>query len=98
MVAVIALIVFGPRRLPEIARTIGKTLAEFKRQATDLRSEFESGLNDDEPADEKPAPTPELAEPPGPAPAPEPAEPPEPAPAPEPAEVEALPPGDLPPG
>ena len=54
MVAVIALIVFGPRRLPEIARTIGKSLSEFKRQASDMRSEFESGLNDDddEPADE----------------------------------------------
>lgn len=45
MVAVIALIVFGPQRLPEIARSIGKAIAEFKRQATDIRSEFESGLD-----------------------------------------------------
>lgn len=50
--AVIALIVFGPRRLPEIARTLGKTLSEFKRQASDLRNEFESGLQDDDVADE----------------------------------------------
>lgn len=55
MVAAIGLIVFGPQRLPEIARTLGKTLAEFKRQARDIRSEFESGLDDD-PEDEKPAP------------------------------------------
>ena len=55
MVAVIALIVFGPNRLPEIARSIGKAIAEFKRQATDIRSEFESGLDVDEPEDEKPA-------------------------------------------
>ena len=54
LVAVIALIVFGPRRLPEIARSMGKSLAEFKRHASDLRSEFESGLDD--PEDEKPAP------------------------------------------
>lgn len=54
LVAVIALIVFGPRRLPEIARSMGKSLAEFKRQASDLRSEFEAGL--DVPEDEKPAP------------------------------------------
>jgi Tat protein translocase TatB subunit len=56
MVAVIALIAFGPQRLPEIARTVGKTLAELKRQASDLRSEFESGMDDDPPEDEKPAP------------------------------------------
>lgn len=55
MVAVIALIVFGPRRLPEIARTLGKSFAEFKRQAADIRSEFESGLDPTE--DEKPAPS-----------------------------------------
>lgn len=55
MVAVIALIVFGPNRLPEIARSIGKAIAEFKRQAVEIRSEFESGLDVDEPEDEKPA-------------------------------------------
>jgi sec-independent protein translocase protein TatA len=66
MVAVIALIIFGPQRLPEIARTVGKAIAEFKRQATDLRSEFESGLNDDElPEDEKPAPPEVVAPTPG---------------------------------
>jgi Tat protein translocase TatB subunit len=61
MVAAIGLIVFGPQRLPEIARTVGKALAEFKRQASDIRQEFETGLNDPEdekpaPADQKPAP------------------------------------------
>ena len=60
MVAVIALIVFGPRRLPEIARSIGKSFAEFKRQASDIRAEFDSGLDaddgaDDEAEDERPA-------------------------------------------
>lgn len=62
MVAVIALIVFGPRRLPEIARSLGKSFAEFKRQASDIRAEFESGLDVDDadgaPEDEKPAPKP----------------------------------------
>ena len=60
MVGVIALIVFGPHRLPEIARSIGKAISEFKRQANDIRSEFRSGLDVDDPEDEKPAP----AEPP----------------------------------
>ncbi|MGH2755545.1 MAG: Sec-independent protein translocase protein TatB [Actinomycetota bacterium] len=55
VVAVIALIVFGPQRLPEIARSVGRALNELKRQASDIRSEFESGLDiadeRDEPAE-----------------------------------------------
>lgn len=55
VVSVIALIVFGPQRLPEIARSIGRALNEFKQQASDIRAEFESGFEvDDEP--EKPGP------------------------------------------
>jgi len=40
VIAVIALVVLGPKRLPELARTLGRTLAEFRRSATDLRREF----------------------------------------------------------
>jgi Tat protein translocase TatB subunit len=40
VILVIALIVLGPKRLPELARTLGRTLAEFRRTATDLRREF----------------------------------------------------------
>ena len=36
-ILVIALLVFGPRRLPEIGRTIGKALGEFRRATTDLK-------------------------------------------------------------
>lgn len=54
MVSVIALIVFGPRRLPEIARSIGRAVNEFRRQASDIRAEFESGLSVE---DEKQEPT-----------------------------------------
>lgn len=55
VVAVIALIVFGPQRLPDIARSIGKTVADLRRTASEFRSEFESGLTaEDEP--EPPAP------------------------------------------
>ena len=56
VVAVVALIVFGPRRLPEIARSVGRALNELKRQATDIRSEFEAGLDlSDEPEPNEPA-------------------------------------------
>jgi Tat protein translocase TatB subunit len=65
MVGVIALIVFGPSRLPEIARSIGKAFAEFKRQANDIRSEFQSGLDADEIEDEKPSVAPGTTDAPG---------------------------------
>lgn len=60
VVAIVALIVFGPQRLPEIARTVGRTISELRRQASDIRAEFESGLDDgpvmDEPEEAKPLP------------------------------------------
>ena len=59
VVCVVALIVFGPKRLPEIARQVGKAMAELRRQASDVRSEFQTGMNFDEedtppPGDELP--------------------------------------------
>src|SRR5437764_12196 len=41
MIFVVALIVFGPRRLPEIGRTLGKALNEFKKATDDLKSTIE---------------------------------------------------------
>lgn len=37
VILVIALLVFGPKRLPELARSLGKGLAEFRRASNDLR-------------------------------------------------------------
>ncbi len=37
----LALIVFGPRRLPEIGRTIGRALGEFRRATGDLKRTFD---------------------------------------------------------
>lgn len=56
VVGVIALIVFGPKRLPELARGVGRALAEFRRQATEIRSEFTTGLDEveDDEADVEP--------------------------------------------
>jgi sec-independent protein translocase protein TatB len=37
----LALLLFGPRKLPEIGRTLGKTLAEFRRATMDFRVSLE---------------------------------------------------------
>jgi sec-independent protein translocase protein TatA len=39
LIVIIALIVFGPSKLPEIGRAFGNTLREFKSSAKDLMSE-----------------------------------------------------------
>ncbi len=40
VILVVALIVLGPRRLPEVARALGRALAEFRRATSDLSEEF----------------------------------------------------------
>jgi TatA/E family protein of Tat protein translocase len=37
LILVVALLVFGPKRVPELARTLGRSLAEFRRATNDLR-------------------------------------------------------------
>ena len=38
---VIALIVFGPRKLPELGKSLGRSLAEFKRASNELKATFD---------------------------------------------------------
>ena len=52
VVLLIALIVFGPKRLPEVGRTVGKGLREFRRATDEIRGEIQSTMQDDEPAEE----------------------------------------------
>jgi Tat protein translocase TatB subunit len=40
VILVVALLVLGPKRLPEVARTLGKGLAEFRRATSDLTEEL----------------------------------------------------------
>jgi len=47
LILVVALLVVGPKKLPELARTLGKGLAEFRRTADEFK---ESIYSDDEPA------------------------------------------------
>lgn len=41
LIGIIALIVFGPRKLPQMAKTIGKTMAEFRRTTSEFKSTWE---------------------------------------------------------
>ncbi len=44
IIVIIALVVFGPKRLPELGRTIGKGLSEFRRASNDLKRSLEEEI------------------------------------------------------
>lgn len=60
VIAIVAVLLFG-NRLPEIARSLGRSVHEFKRGLKDVKENFDSELNDD-PPHEKLAPPPDKSE------------------------------------
>lgn len=48
LILVAALLLFGPRKLPEIGRTLGKGLAEFKKASNELRRSIETEVEAEE--------------------------------------------------
>jgi TatA/E family protein of Tat protein translocase len=48
IIFVIALIVFGPRKLPELGKSLGRSLAEFKKASSDLRHTLEEEIRVEE--------------------------------------------------
>jgi TatA/E family protein of Tat protein translocase len=48
LIVVLALLLFGPRKLPEIGRTIGKGLAEFKKASNELKRSIETEIEEEE--------------------------------------------------
>ena len=59
VILVVALVVLGPKRLPEVARALGTAVAEFRRQTADVMDEFQiQALLEDEPPKRPPAPAP----------------------------------------
>ena len=71
VILVVALIVLGPKRLPEAGRQVGKALAEVRRWSSDVKSEIRSAVDVEPPGFPPPAPEP----PPGVGPDPPPSEP-----------------------
>ena len=41
VIFIVALVLFGPRKLPELGRTLGKAISEFRRASNELKSTFE---------------------------------------------------------
>ncbi|MBL8139578.1 MAG: TatA/E family twin arginine-targeting protein translocase [Acidobacteria bacterium] len=68
IIFVIALIIFGPRKLPELGKSLGKSINEFKRASNELRNSLEEEVRLEEQRDalkakSAPAPVPAAADP-----------------------------------
>ncbi|MFO7752250.1 MAG: twin-arginine translocase TatA/TatE family subunit [Desulfobacteraceae bacterium] len=52
LILALALIVIGPKRLPDLAKTLGKAMGEFKRATTDFKNsiDLDTGIDDIKPA------------------------------------------------
>jgi TatA/E family protein of Tat protein translocase len=46
VILVVALLIFGPTKLPELARSLGRGLAEFRRASSDLRQSFADAVEE----------------------------------------------------
>ena len=62
VIGVLALLVFGPGKLPELGRMVGRALREFRRASDEFRSTVETNLHINDP-DPVVAPTPDPATP-----------------------------------
>ena len=56
IILIIALIVFGPRKLPELGKTLGKSLAQFRRASEDFKRQWEDEVTMERQRIEAPAP------------------------------------------
>ena len=48
VIGVIALLIFGPRKLPELGKSLGKSIAEFKRASNELKNTLEDEIRSEE--------------------------------------------------
>lgn len=46
VIGILALLIFGPRKLPELGRSVGKALAEFRRASNDIRATLEDEVRE----------------------------------------------------
>jgi len=55
IILVIALIIFGPRKLPELGRSLGKSIGEFRKASNELRSTLEEEIRVEEQREQRAA-------------------------------------------
>jgi sec-independent protein translocase protein TatA len=48
VIGIIALLIFGPRKLPELGKSLGKSIAEFKRASNELKNTLEEEIRSEE--------------------------------------------------
>jgi TatA/E family protein of Tat protein translocase len=58
LILVIALIIFGPRKLPELGKTLGQSLAQFRRASEDFKRQWEDEVTIERQRIEPPVPAP----------------------------------------
>ena len=58
VILVIALIIFGPRKLPELGKTLGQSLAQFRRASEDFKRQWEDEVVMERQRIETPSPAP----------------------------------------
>lgn len=58
LIFLVALIVFGPRKLPDIGRSLGRALGEFRRATHDLKTTLEDEVRNEEVVPPEPPPNP----------------------------------------
>jgi len=56
VIGAVALLVFGPKRLPELGRTLGKTLKGFQSASKEFEREINKAMAEPEPIDQAPLP------------------------------------------
>jgi sec-independent protein translocase protein TatA len=61
IILVVVLLIFGPRRLPEMAKGLGQSVREFRKGIRDIKGDFEEGQNEPNQAQPKQASTPDVA-------------------------------------
>lgn len=48
LILIIALVVFGPKKLPEVGKAMGKAISEFKNASRDIQKELSDSAKDPE--------------------------------------------------
>jgi sec-independent protein translocase protein TatA len=48
IIFIVALLVFGPKKLPEVGKSVGKAIRDFKRSTEDIKNKFEDEIRVEE--------------------------------------------------